>query len=280
LYYRQKHIIHEGPNKGQSTDGTKTRLLFVQAMADDYFLTGDARSLQAARDMAGFIEQVFPPEKAFYAKERKNFWTEREAAFPLIDLVAVYEMTGEARYLDLAGKIVENLYKTQLEWPSRGGFIHNLYAHDPEEGARRNEYGGSPFMTGLLLEGIIEYHRITLDPRAADSIFRALEWLIKEGLGANGDAVIYSTADVNRGSDGEPDLNLLVAHAFAYGYRLSGFQDQRYLDAGTKLFRKGVSSAYLSRRKHFAQNYRSSGHFLGYLSDAPNVSEGSPGRSE
>ncbi len=270
LYYRKDHVIHEGPKKGQSTDGTKTRYLFVQAMADDYFLTGDRRSLDAAGEMVGYMEQAFTPDMAFYAKTRNNFWTEREAAFPLIGFVTYYEMTGDPKYLEISREIVQNLHKTQKEWPGRGGFIHNLYAHDPEEGARPDEYGGSPFMTGLLLEGIVEFHRLTDDDTAADSIFRALEWLMREGMGT-ADAIKYLTADKYSGSQGEPDLNMLVAQAFAYGYKISGFTKQDILDTGVRLFKKGVSSAYLAKRKHFAQNYRSSGHFLAYVQDAPVV---------
>ncbi|VAX37418.1 hypothetical protein MNBD_UNCLBAC01-932 [hydrothermal vent metagenome] len=267
IHYREDSIIHEGKDRGQSKAGSKPRYIYMQAMMDDYFLTGDPRTLQVAQEMAKFLKKNYKPQKAFYAKEQTNFWTERLQAFPLLGFITYFEMTNDREYLKLAEEYMKNVYKTQLEWPSRGGFIHNLYAHDPEEGARPDEYGGSPFMTGLLLEAIIKYHRITKSDIAADSIFRALDWLINEGLAASGDTFKYTTADTYLNSSGTPDLNLLVAHAFGYGYKISGYQKKEYLDIGMKVFNRGVKNAYLGTRKHFNQNFRSSGHFLAYIKD-------------
>jgi len=265
LYYRQEQIIHEGKDKGMSTAGRNPRYLYIQAMLDDYLLTGDPRTYEVATDMVKFLERNHPPEDAFYSKKRTNFWAERRQAFPMLGFITYYEMSGEKKYLLLADKFMENLYKTQMQWPERGGFVHNLYAHDPEEGARPDEYGGSPFMTGLLLEAIVKYHQITGSDIAADSIFRALDWLINEGLASTGDSLKYLTADKYARSKGVPDLNLLVVHAFGYGYKISGYMDKRYLDVGMRLFKKGVQSGYLGTRKHFNQAHRSSGHFLAYI---------------
>ena len=69
-------------------------------------------------------------------------------------------------------------------------------------------------------------------------------------------------------SSGEPDINLSVLHAFGYGYKLSGYQRQEYLEVGQKLLARGVKNAYVAKRKHFNQNYRSSGHYLAYIYEA------------
>jgi hypothetical protein len=129
------------------------------------------------------------------------------------------------------------------------------------------EYGGCPFMTGLLLEPIIKYHQLTDSKIAKDSIHRALDWLIKEGLGPSGESFLYLTnCEIYRNEE-HPDLNLLVAHAFGYGYKI-GEQNKRdqYFEIGKRIFEKGVASANLSNKKHFNQNYRTSGHFLAYIS--------------
>ncbi|MCA9398826.1 MAG: hypothetical protein KC618_03685, partial [Candidatus Omnitrophica bacterium] len=268
LHYREAQIIHEGKDRGRSTAGNKPRYVYVQAMADDYFLTGDPRSLEVAGHMAEYLRDVFPPKKGFYPKDSTKFWTERQAGFPFLGIVTYYEMTGDKEYLKLADEYMDNLYKTQMQWPSRGGFIHNLYAHDPEEGARQDEYGGSPFMTGLLLEGVVKYHRLTGSEKAADSIFRAADWLINEGLASNGKAFIYMTADKYRNSPGEPDVSPLIVHALGYAYKLSGYQESKYFDVGQAAFNYAVEKAYVGKRKHFNQSYRSSGHYLAYVWDA------------
>lgn len=269
LHYREQELILEGQDRGRHRKYGETRYIYVEALVDDYLLTGDERSKEVAGWMADYLTRHFPPSKAFYPKGATNFWTEREAAFPFLGIMLYYGITGDPAYRTAADEIMERLYKLQRQWPGRGGFIHNLYAHDTEEGCRPDEYGGSPFMTGLLLEPIIEYHRLTGSPTAARSIFLALDWLMREGLAASGDAFLYLTCDMHeQDQDPTPDLNFLLVHGFGYGYRLSGYQRQEYLLLAHKLLERGVRDAFLKDRKHFNQNFRSSGHFFAYIQGA------------
>jgi len=265
VHLRDDQIVQDGPDRGKAITSGGTRYVYIEAMADDYLLTGDARSLTVAGYMAEYLKNAFKPSSAFFPRNGKHFWTEREVAFPFLGAITYYKLTGDAEYLEYAREVMQNLYKTQREWPEKGGFIHNLYSHDPEEGARRGEYGGSPFMTGLLLEAIVKYHRLTNSNIAKDSIFRALDWLMNEAVAPDGDTFVYTTADKNKGT-GHPDLNMLIVHAFGYGYKISGYTRTDYLEMGKKLFERGANNAHLGSRKHFNQNYRSSGHFLGYIS--------------
>ena len=121
-------------------------------------------------------------------------------------------------------------------------------------------------MTGLLLEPIIEYHKLTGSKTAEESIFKTLDWLTKEGLTNDGESFYYMTSDASKNEGGAPDLNLLIAHAFGYGYKISGYKRQDYLETGSTVFQCGIDKAFLGTRKHFNQNYRSSGHFLAYIS--------------
>jgi hypothetical protein len=267
LHYRDTQVIQEGENKGQSTKNSDPRYIYTEALLDDYLLTGDPISLKVLTDMAEYLKKYLEPTRAYFPKTEIKFWTERLIAFPFLGVLNYYELTGDKSYLNVAEDFMENLYKTQLEWPSRGGFIHNLYSHDTEEGARQDEYGGSPFMTGLLLEPVIKLHRLTGNQTAADSIFRAVDWLIHEGLITSQDSFKYTTADVYKDSSGEPDLNLTIVHAFGYAYRLSGYQNEEYLNLGQKILERGVKEANLGDRKHFNQNYRTSGHYLAYIWD-------------
>jgi len=69
----------------------------------------------------------------------------------------------------------------------------------------------------------------------------------------------------NHRNSSHPDLNMLVVHAFGYGFKISGYTRRDYLEVGKRLFEEGIDKAYLKSKKHFNQNYRSSGHFLGYI---------------
>ncbi len=264
VHYRDEFIVQNGASRGRPVSRGKSRYIYMQAMVDDYLLTGDEKSLKIAGYMAKYLKNNYDPQNAFFPGNAKHFWTEREAAFPFLGVITYYDLVGDKEYLDYASQIMKNLYKTQLQWPQRGGFIHNLYSHDIEEGCRPDEYGGSPFMTGLLLEAIVKYHKLTGSNIAEDSIFRTLDWLIKEALVWGGKSFVYLTCDNSR-NKGHPDLNLLVSHAFGYGYKISGYRRKDYLEVGGKIFEEGVLKAYLNDRKHFNQNYRSSGHFLAYI---------------
>ena len=264
VYYRDTQVISEGAERGR-TKYKNSRYIYVQAMVDDYLLTGDEKSLETAGYMAEYLKNHFDPKKAFFPKGASRFWRDREEAFPFLGAITYFELTGDKKYLNIASQYMNNLYKTQEQWLDKGSFIHNLYSHIHGKGARR---GGSPLMTGLLLEPIVEYHRLTGSEIAKKSIFKALDWLIKEGLT---DSFYYMTSDAARSEGGHTDMNLLIAHAFGYGYKISGYKKMEYLRTGKNIFQCGIDKASLGTRKDFNQNYRSSGHFLAYISDAPPV---------
>ncbi len=265
LAYRDREIVPEGPRRGGHKTYRETRYVYVDALADDYLLTGDERSRAVAIWMTEYLVRQFPAAKAFVPRTSTAFWTEREAAFPFLGVLACYEITGDQDYLTIADAYLANLHRTQLEWPGRGGFLHNLHAHDPAEHGRPDEWGGSPFMTGLLLEAIVKHHQLTGSETAAASLFLALDWLMGEAQAPDGKSFRYLTAEHYRTVNGSPDLNLLVAHAFGYGYKISGYARTDYAAFGKKIFTHGVRGAFLDDLKHFNQNYRSSGHFLAYL---------------
>src|SRR4030095_4049910 len=113
-------------------------------------------------------------DSAYYkAPNTRGFWTEREAAFALIGILAHYEGTGNTTYLNRVRDRVASLHRMQVD-NGRRAWVHNLYDHDPSEGCAPTDYGSSPWMSGLLLEGIVTYHRLTGDPIARDSILMAV----------------------------------------------------------------------------------------------------------
>ena len=89
------------------------RYTYMQAMVDDYLLTGDPRTLEVAGYMAEFLKNNFATKKAFYPKDATNFFTERYIAFPFLGVITYYELTHDKAYLDKAQRYMQNLYKTQ-----------------------------------------------------------------------------------------------------------------------------------------------------------------------
>lgn len=107
-----------------------------------------------------------------------------------------------------------------------------------------------PFMVGLTMESLIEAYEATGDPRIPSAIKKMLDQMWEEAWVAGDAAFVYWTP----GSKGTADLNMLIAPAYAWFYRLTG--DAAYLQRGDKVFNGGVAGAWLAGGKQFSQNYR------------------------
>jgi hypothetical protein len=245
-----------------------TRYTYIQGLVDDYFFWGGDET----RDVAGLIADYFymsHESKWYYVApyERNGTWTERQPAFSLLGLVAYYEATNDPAYLNMATQRIEALHQMQSDW-GQTAWIHNLYDHDPEECGSTNDWGVSPWMTGLLLEGVIRYHKLTQSAEARESIIWALDYL-KDHCLATGDhagrSFIYLCGcDSRPRTDGLPDLDNLITHAFAYGYSITG--NNEYKTVATNAMNTAVDYGWPGDEKHFNQLFRSSGHAVAYLS--------------
>jgi hypothetical protein len=128
------------------------------------------------------------------------------------------------------------------------------------------DYGSSPWMSGLLLEAIVKYHKMTNDPVARESILMAVDDLRARYLATGAYAgVSFIYLGCSAYEDGTPDLDNLISHAFGYAYRLTG--DSSYRTMGTNLFNTSVQNGATPTHKHYDQQFRSSGHFPAYLAD-------------
>jgi hypothetical protein len=115
-----------------------------------------------------------------------------------------------------------------------------------------------PFMVGLASEALIQYHEETKDPRIPPVIKIAMDGIWDWAWIPEDKAFFYeSTGDT---SSGAPDLNLLIAPAYAWLYRMTG--DPVYQERGDLIFEGGVEGAWLDQGKQFSQNYRWSFDFV------------------
>lgn len=276
-YHHARDQVHlSGPDIGHGICGgsyvDNTRYTFVDSLVRDYWFFGDPESLR----VAGLITDNFyvPHEARWYyqAPNTRGFWTEREAAFAQLGLIAYYEATGDTQYLDLARMRVARLHDMQVDNNS-GAWVHNLYDHDPEEGCAEDDYGSSSFMSGLMFEGLIRYHKLTCDQVALASIRMATNYLRINNV-ATGDyagaSLIYLGCPATNPdyTNGNPDLDNLVSHAFGYAYRASGFTSTIDRDFGRALFDTSVDEGFLRAPKQYNQGLRSSGNFVAYVDPA------------
>jgi len=120
------------------------------------------------------------------------------------------------------------------------------------------QYYIQPFMVGLTTQALIRYWEATHDPRVQPVVKVALDWLWTRAWVSGDHAFWYENyvSDPSKpfpSKPGAPDLNLLIAPAFAWMYHQTG--DETYRDRGDQVFAGGVRGAWLYGAKQFNQNY-------------------------
>jgi hypothetical protein len=108
-----------------------------------------------------------------------------------------------------------------------------------------------PFMVGLTLEALIRAYEKTGDSRIPAAVRTAVDGLWEVAWMPSAEAFYYESSNPNRPA---PDLNLLIAPAFAWVHRQTG--DAKYAERGDQIFAGGVTQAFLDGAKQFNQNYR------------------------
>lgn len=288
LHHRRDQIYLSGSNIGHPQCSgnylNNTRYTFPQGLTQDYFMFGD----EEAKRVSGLVVDNFYMNAGwswwwYKAPNTRGFWTEREPAFALNGIMAQYEATNDVKYLNFARDKIASLHRMQVE-NGRRAWVHNLYDHDPSEGCPTTAYGSSPWMSGLLLEGIIKYHKLTGDATARESILMAVDdlrarYLVTSGTYA-GKSFLYLGCPSTY-SEPTPDLDNLISHAYAYAWKLTA--NDTYRQLGTSLFNTAVAAGVTASHKHYDQQFRSSGLFVGYIAapastdtTAPTVAISSP----
>jgi len=128
-----------------------------------------------------------------------------------------------------------------------------------------------PFMVGLTCEALIQYYQSSKDPRIPHAVKTAVDWLWDHAWIDANQSFYYRNADPYNPdaklAKGAPDLNLMIAPAFAWLYRLTG--DPKYRGRGDKVFAGGVKGAWLGGGKQFTQSYRWSFDYVQWRRDIP-----------
>jgi hypothetical protein len=95
----------------------------------------------------------------------------------------------------------------------------------------------------------------------------ALDYLMENCLASTGrhagKSFVY--LDCPRRTNGVPDLDNLISHAYAYGYKLSDYTREDYLDLARDLLNTSVDYGVVHSSKQFNQQFRTSGHTIFYL---------------
>lgn len=219
---------------------------FTEGLTQRYLKTGDKRAKDAAL--------IISKNAAYAAEYTPVEWTKdsvlsREVAYAIIGYLNAEELGDGIR--------------ARLE-----EFVDVALGHLDQWFFSRSAPSFRSFMVGLNFTALSEYHQKTGDPRIIPALTRAADELWKRAWVQSAQAFMYDSAKTDSGDQTPaPDLNLIIAPAYAYLYHQTG--EQRFLDRGDAIFAGGVRNAFLDNPKQFNQNYRWSFDYVKWRSLPP-----------
>ena len=259
--YRDTYVI---PNNGRVPGYWN----FTTGQRHDYELTGDTASRNGVLMLA---------QNAIYAANGPltsaiETALSREISYAIVSYVDS-EMLGAARNPQLEAYIDIQLGHFDQWFVSKTSRC--LSNCDPASAT--GKYYVQPFMVGIAAEALIAYYQeIYPDPRIPNAVKIAADWLWTHAWDAPNKTFWYENqisdpSQIPSGywpsatfSSSAPDLNLLIAPAYAWLYRMTG--DTTYRDQGDQVFVGGVANSWLDGPKQFNQNYRWSFAFVKWRS--------------
>ncbi|KYF70344.1 hypothetical protein [Sorangium cellulosum] len=241
------------------------RRMLGQGMLDDYLLTGDPAAKEAVLAMGEALRLNLSTLTGGKGDALRA--TERNMAWAMMTLASTYALDPRPDVLAALRGLADRTVAWQQQGAS-GAFEHDLHRADPSE-CERGPRGGSPFMTALLVDALMEYHALTGDPRVRHVVARAAGWLEERAITSDRRAFRYLWGCETDAYDdsGTADLNLLIVPAFGAAYALT--RDPRWIDVGDALADAGVKAMWVKQPKHWNQAMRGFGRYLGYRALLP-----------
>lgn len=256
----------EGWDRARPLSWSVIRSMHGQGMLDDYLLTGDPEAARALRGMGEAYLRNLPVLAGEGWKERTLTVTERNLGWTLMGLASYYALDPRP---DIAAAL-EGLVALAVTWQeagTSGAFEHDLNRPDPDE-CGRGPRGASPFMTSLLVDGLMDTWFLTGDARVPPVVLRAAAWYRDHAFVPEQTAFLYlwGCEDRDYRQEDWSELNLLIVHVFGAAYHFS--RDQAWLDFGDRIAHQGIARMYAGAPKQWDQAMRSFSKYLGYRARA------------
>lgn len=233
-------------NDGHVAGNIPGRRIFAEGLYLDFQKTGDPQSAEAIRALAtksstaytgGSASPEFSPETAY-----------------IIQAYLFAEQLGVA-------------LKPQLDKSVNFSLGHLEKLTDGSADFTQ------PYQLGLTFEALIQYYDRTRDKRIPAAIKKAADLLFADAWNPATGAFYYikckstsANPECSQSDTVAPDLNLLIAPAYAWLWRMTG--DSKYLDQADAIWTGGVSAgpSFLVYGKQYSQNYRWSFEYVRYRS--------------
>ena len=192
---------------------------WVEGLLDLYHLTGENRALETAIGIGENVLKLLETP-AYQVSGESNA---RETGWALRSLTALYQETGDSRWLASAEWIVSQF----REWIRQYGswvapYTDNTLIH-------------VPFMIAIAVGSLYRYYQVFPGEELKELILAAVNDLTEACMTPSGLFYYKELPSLNRLGN-----NTVALEALAIGYRLSG--DIRYLEMGMPTFRRDIAS--------------------------------------
>jgi hypothetical protein len=221
---------------------------WVEGLLAAYHLTGRREYLEAATGVADHLLRaidagwILPPYNARWNGARNLGW-------PLLALTAVYDETGEERYLKGARRVVEGLHELQMENGSFPIWIGPYRA-------------AAPLHNAIAMEALGRYALLTGSDSAKAMYLRCADATMHSVSFPDGDLMYITHPDYRSGYRGMP------WGGFHYGYLFT--HERKYLEFPHPLIMRQLRSANFGTYGEGALSYSGRGVFywLNYAEEA------------
>ncbi len=237
------------------------RRMLSQGMLDDYLVTGDPAAKEAVLAMGEGYRRNLPTLTAG-AKPIIEI-TERNLGWTLMGIASYYALDQRNEVRDALNGLVTRT----VAWQDRGtsgALEHDIERPDPDE-CGNGPKGASPFMTSLVVDGMMDYWLLTADAAKVEPFVKKIAtWYEKSAITSDKKAFRYLWNCTTEPYDDSStaDLNLLIAHVFGAAYALT--KDKHFLDFGDTIADSGIENIFAKRPKQWNQSGRTFGKYLGY----------------
>lgn len=239
--YRDKYVL---PNEGKVPGYWN----FSLGMVKDFAKTKDQKSKEGVLLLAknaAYSGDLTPPS------ETESSERSREVAYAILAHLGAEEVGAIPR--TRVKVLVAQALKHLRQWFDTED--HNI----------------KTFMVGLTAQALIKYEEKKGNDQILPALTSALESLWQKMWVPNKRAFKYvERSDDPKELEPSPDLNLLLAPAYAWVYHKTG--DKEFRDRADQIFAGGVAQAWLDNGKQFNQNYRWSFDYVKWRQEPPKSS--------
>lgn len=191
---------------------------WVEGLLDYYHFTGNERALHTAIGIGENILRLLETDTYKNAGESSA----RETGWALRTLTALYQETGEARWVEKADWIVGHF----VDWAEEYGGWLAPYTD--------NTSIRVPFMISVAIGSLMRYYRVLPNEKTRKLMIDAVEDLYENCRLPNGMFYYKEIPSLNRVGN-----NTLLLEAMVIGFELTG--EKKYLEAGIRTFRSQLN---------------------------------------